>query len=321
MALNFYSPESLTFNVDLNKENVRSLVTDIFPGYKIKTIKLLDFECSNNYIINLCGINDNTIFIKHPKISYDIGHVYELNKKFLKEKQEDLISSPLIYHVDYGKKIFVMDYIEGLNLHQLFTSIKLTKQNDLKRAIDLSAIALAEFHKIFKKDQFCDKIANFDELIRNYDMEFINECIPKCNLNFKTKLFSDFKFGNILFDPARSKLYLIDFPEKDYVFTPHYDIAEFRKEIYIFSQHPKFKLLNKWSNPTIIYDRFFSTYHNYLGIQPNENDESIIKYFSNNMLKHVLKHYLEHPLGNLNIIKYPFIKKACRMNMIHELKV
>lgn len=305
----------------LNKENVKSLITDIFPGYKIKTIKLLDFECSNNCIINLCGINDNIVFIKHPKVNCDMSHVYEVNKKFLEEKREELVSSPLIYHVDYEKRIFIMDYIEGLNLHQLFTSTNLTKQNDLKRAIDLSAIALAEFHKIFKKDEFGKKSANFDELIKNYDMEFINECIPKCNLNFKTKLFSDFKFGNILFDSATSKLYLIDFPEKDHVWTPHYDIAEFRKEIYLFSQHPKFKLLNKWNNPTIIYDQFFSTYYNYFGIQPNENDESIIRYFSNNMLKHVLKHYLGHPIGNFNIIKYPFIKKAFRMNMVHELKV
>lgn len=209
-----------------------------------------------------------------------------------------------------------MDYLNGLNLHQLFTSFKLTKQHDLKRAIDLSAIALAEFHKIFKKVEY--NVKN-DELVKIDDIEYIlDERIHKCNLNFKTRLFLDFAFGNILFDPLTSKLYLIDFPDKEYIYMPHYDIAAFRKDLYIYAQHPNFMLLNKWNSPSIIYDRFFSTYYNHLGIRPNEDDESIIKYFSNNMMIKKLKLYRDHKLRNLNFIRYFFIKKACRMNMLED---
>jgi hypothetical protein len=307
--------------VILNKENVKSLISDVFPNSNIKTIRSLNCEASDNFIVDLYTDTDKIIFIKHLKGKDNMDYIHETNLTFLKEKKEKMISAPLIYHVDHEKRIFVMDYIDGLNLHQLFMSLNRTKQNDLKQAIDLSAKALAEFHKIFKKDKYDDKISNFNKMVRKKDVEFINERIRRCNLNFKTQLFFDFKFGNVLFDPLASKLYLIDFPDKDHIFTPHYDIAEFRKEIYIFSQHPKFRLLNKWNNPSIINDRFFSTYYNYIGILPNEDDESIIKYFSNNMIINALKFYSTHKLRNFNIIKYFFIKKAYRMNALLCLNV
>ena len=64
----------------------------------------------------------------------------------------------------------------------------------------------------------------------------------------------------------------------------------------------------------MVYDRFFSTYCNHLGIRPNADDELIIKYFSDNMIDYVLKFYSNHKLRDFNIIKIPFIKKAYRLN-------
>jgi hypothetical protein len=305
----------------MNKEDVKSLIFDIFPNSKIKTIRSLNCEASDNFIVDLYTDKDKILFIKHLKGKDDMDYIHETNLIFLKEKKEKMISAPSIYHVDPERRIFIMDYINGLDLHKLFMSIHPIKQNDLEKAIDLSAIALAEFHGIFKKDKYDDKLSNFNKMVRKKDVEYINERIRRCNLNFKTQLFFDFKFGNVIFDPSTSKLYLIDFPDKDHIFTPHYDIAEFRKEIYIFSQHPRFRLFNKWNNPSIIYDRFFSTYHNHLGIRPNEDDDSIIKYFSNNMLRNVLKFYSSHKFRNFNIIKYFFIKNAYRMNALLCLNV
>ena len=73
---------------------------------------------------------------------------------------------PIIYHVDNKNRFFVMDYVNGIDIHQLFTSINLKKPNDLKRAVDLSAIALAEFHKVFKKIGINDEISDLRVLVK-----------------------------------------------------------------------------------------------------------------------------------------------------------
>jgi hypothetical protein len=308
--------------VNLNREYIKSLIAGIFPNSEIISIKLLNCESSANFIVDIYDDNNGNraVFIKRPKVNCDMGYVREMVLTFLKEKKEEMISAPIIYQLSHEKRVFVIEHIYGFNLHQIFTSINLRRQNDLNRIIDLSAIALAEFHKVFKKNEYTEKFCDPDRLVKINDVKFINGCINKCNLNFKTQLFFDFKFENILFDPEASKLYLIDFPDKSRIYTPHYDIAEFRRDIYILSQHPKFMLLNKWNDPAMIYNRFFSTYYNCLGIIPNEYDESIIKYFSNNMIEYMLKFYLNHKLENFNLIKYAFIKRAYRMNTLFHTK-
>ena len=74
-----------------NKENVKKLIADIFPTSKIRTIKLLNVEGSDNFIVKLYGNEDRIIFIKHPKVDYSMSYVQEMNKIFLKEKKEKMV--------------------------------------------------------------------------------------------------------------------------------------------------------------------------------------------------------------------------------------
>ena len=304
--------------MNLTDEYIESLIAVLSPNHKSISIKSLNCECSNNLIVDI-NQGERSIFIKCQKGNDDTRFIHEINSIFMREKKAENISAPLIYLVDHEKKVVVMDYIKGPNLKQLFISIKQRDQYKLKRMVDLSAIALAEFHKIFMKVEYAKGEDDLKKLVKKKDMNFINECIKRCNLNFKTQLFFDFKFENILFDDDTSELYLIDFPNKKLIYTPHYDIAEFRRDIFIFSQHPQFILFSKWKNPSDIYNQFLSTYCRNLGIMPNESDELIINYFSNTMINYMLKLCMKHKFENLNIIKYPLMKRAQKMNNSFKL--
>lgn len=90
--------------MNLNKENVKSLIADIFPNSEIKTIKLSKYGRRVNFIAELYDYENKTIFIKCAKMNCDTSYVSKMNLIFLKEKKEEMISTPSIYHVDPEKK-------------------------------------------------------------------------------------------------------------------------------------------------------------------------------------------------------------------------
>jgi len=158
------------------------------------------------------------------------------------------ISSPEPLFLDPEKGILAMRYVDG---------------TILSRAVDLSAAALARFHRIFCWPE--DEPITIDPTVLEEDL---NQCIVEnreriddCNLQLRVTPFFDFTSWNIMIEESGSKLYLIDFPRLNYVFTPHLDLARFRFGLELVKQFPpaKFLGINRWDADRL-FDRFLAEY-------------------------------------------------------------
>lgn len=93
--------------------------------------------------------------------------------------------------------------------------------------------------------------------------------------------FFDFTPWNIIIEDSPSKmaemLYLIDFPRRNYVCTPHLDFARFRFSLELIKQFPpaRFLGINRW-DVDLLFDRFLKGYCRQMQAELNKDDLSLI---------------------------------------------
>jgi len=170
---------------------------------------------------------ENKIFVK--KRTDETGEQLKREYNHLKTFYEELKScknikcpKPLLF--DENKQILVMDYIEGENFQNLITKIKPLKKENLRRYIELIAVALSRFHNKFKNPS--SLINYYDAPGLQDDMTISAEKLAKCNLDYLIQPYCDFKPGNILIKDH--SIYLTDLPDKRLVTSPHLDLAYFK---------------------------------------------------------------------------------------------
>ena len=196
--------------------------------------------------------------------------------------KDGAVSSPQPLFADPESGFFVMGYIDGTNLSYMLHELKPVSRDFLNNAIELSAVALAKFHSIFRRPD--DDPISVDAAAKEED---INRCIAEnveristCNLQLKVTPFFDFSSWNILLDKEGSKIYLIDFPRTSYVFTPHLDLGRFRFGLELIKQYPPAKFLgvNRW-NVDALYGRFLNRYCREMDTALNDDDLRLINCF------------------------------------------
>lgn len=197
--------------------------------------------------------------------------------------KDERFSTPQPLFVDEDKGILAMSYVQGTNLAHLLHEIRPASLQDLNCAIDLSGIALAKFHALFRHGK--DEPFSIDPTAREEDINHFlaesRELTGECNLKTKVTPFFDFTSWNILIKKNLSKegmmLYLIDFPRQNYVCTPHLDLARFRFGLELVKQFPpaKFLGINRWNVDTL-FDRFLSSYCREMHVALNQDDLTLI---------------------------------------------
>ena len=145
-----------------------------------------------------------------------------------------------------------MSYVQVINLAYTLHEIRPASLQYLNCVVDLSGIALAKFHTLFRRGMShisIDSAAHEDDI--NQFLDESQERMGKCNLKIMVTSLLDFTSWNIVLKDDHIKrsmmLYLIDFRRLDYV-CPHLDLAQFRFGMELIKQIPpaKFFGLNHW---------------------------------------------------------------------------
>lgn len=263
---------------------VRS-IDRLFPDSRIKGCRMRPYENSRIFILDLQEGNERQRLVVKSANSYSplqVAREYDNLSRFNRCCRDSLISSPQPFFADPEKGFFIMSYIDGVNLSYMLHELRPSRMDYLENAIELCAVALARFHSIFQMAD--DEPLFIDPTSREAD---INRCIVEnaskisnCCLHNKVTPFFDFSSWNIIMTREELKLYLIDFPKTNYVFTPHLDLGRFRFGLELIKQYPpsKFIGINRWKVDAL-YSRFLDRYCQEMRATTNKDDLQMISCF------------------------------------------
>ncbi|MDD1761260.1 MAG: hypothetical protein LUQ59_03425 [Methanothrix sp.] len=270
----------------MNRGEVQRYIEARFPGTKVKS--KMTIHCRNSRIFRLDvshGKTQDKIVVKISR-NYqpeEVALEYTNLSRFYNGCRSEAISSPRPMFVDEEKGILAMSCVPGSSLAVMLHEIKPVSQSYLNSAVDLSARALAEYHALFSRDE--GESISIDHAAREDDInQFLAKSrtlIEDCSLKTMVTPFFDFTPWNIIIEDSPSMtvkmLYLIDFPRRDYVSTPHLDFARFRFSLELIKQFPpaRFLGINRW-DVDLLFDRFLKGYCREMQAELNKNDLSLI---------------------------------------------
>lgn len=270
----------------MNRGEVQRYIEARFPGSKVKS--KMTIHCRNSRIFRLDisrGETQDKIVVKISR-NYrpeEVALEHANLSRFYNGCRSEAISSPRPLFVDEEEGILAMSYVPGSSLAVMLHEIKPVSLPYLNSAVDLSARALAEYHTLFSRDEAesisIDHAAREDDI--NQFLARSRTLIEDCSLKTMVAPFFDFTPWNIIIEDSHSKtaemLYLIDFPRRDYVSTPHLDLARFRFSLELIKQFPpaRFLGINRW-DVDLLFDRFLKGYCRQMQAELNKDDLSLI---------------------------------------------
>ncbi len=270
----------------MNRGEVQEYIEERYPGFTVEGKKTILCRNSRIFMLDLCrGQIRNKIVVKISRNSQprEVALEFANLSRFYYGCKDETVSSPQPLFVDAENGILAMSHVEGVNLSHTLHEIRPASSQYLSSAADLSGIALAKFHKLFRRGEAesvaIDINANEDDI-----NQFLVESrvrINQCNLKTMVTPFIDFTSWNIIIENDRIKndrlksmrLFLIDFPRLDYVCTPHLDLARFRFGLELVKQFPpaKFFGLNRWKVDSF-YNQFLSGYCREMHVALSQDD-------------------------------------------------
>ena len=262
----------------MNRGEVQKYIEEWYPGFTVKCKKTILCRNSRIFMLDLCkGQTRDKIVVKISR-NYQPREVdleFANLSRFYYGCKDEAVSSPQPLFVDAEKGILAMSYVQGVNLAHMLHEIRPVSLQYLNSAADLSGIALAKFHTLFRRGDnepvTIDTNAPEDDI--NQFLAESQERMGECNLKTMVTPFFDFTSWNIIIKNDGMMLYLIDFPRIDYVCTPHLDLARFRFGLELVKQFPpaKFFGLNRWDVDSL-FDRFLSGYCREMHVALSQDD-------------------------------------------------
>ncbi|MEI6104862.1 MAG: hypothetical protein WCP70_13060 [Methanothrix sp.] len=250
----------------MNRDEVQKYIEERYPGFTVKSKKTILCRNSRIFILDLCKgqiLDKIVVKISRNYQPREVDLEFANLSRFYYGCKDEAVSSPRPLFVDAESGILAMNYVEGVNLAHMLHEIRPVSLQYLSSAADLSGIALAKFHTLFRRGEnepvTIDTNAKEDDI--NRFLSESQELMDQCNLKTMVTPFFDFTSWNIIISKKSMRLYLIDFPRLDYVCTPHLDLARFRFGLELVKQFPpaKFFGLNRWDVDSL-YDRFLNGY-------------------------------------------------------------
>ena len=262
----------------MNRGEVQEYIEERYPGFTIECKKTIPCRNSHIFMLDLCKgkIRDRIVVkISRNYQPREVALEFANLSRFYYGCKDGAISSPQPLFVDAQKGILAMSHVQGVNLAHMLHEIRPVSLQYLNSAVDLSAIALAKFHTLFRRgDNESVKIdTNAPEDDINQFLAESQERMSECNLKTMVTPFFDFTSWNIIIKNDSMMLYLIDFPRLDYVCTPHLDLARFRFGLELVKQFPpaKFFGLNRWDVDSL-FERFLSVYCREMHVALSQDD-------------------------------------------------
>lgn len=272
----------------MNRDEVIKCVVDRHPASSVRCRMTLPCRNSKVFFLELSRDGKKEcIVVKHSRnhMPQEVATEYANLSRFYTAPKSgfSFISSPRPIFADGENGVLAMSHIDGTLLSHMLHEVRPVSASFLGSAIDLSAHALAEYHRIFRHEHGSLKI---DLDAREGDVNrFLAESRPllsDCNLREMVTPFFDFTPWNIMIKRGSydddMRLFLIDFPRRDYICTPHLDLSRFRFSLELVKQFPPAKLfgINRW-NVDSLFDRFLSVYCGDMGTGLSSCDRYLIE--------------------------------------------
>jgi len=270
----------------MNKGQVQSYVEQRYPESQVKCDTFRPHR--NSWIYHLSVSQGKSLERIVVKIARNhqprqVAREFDALARFHGNCTHPHISSPQPLFADPERGIIAMKHVRGAILSYWLHEVMPVSIDCINRAVDLSATALAQYHRLFSRPegQQVSIDANAAEEEVNRFLEESRDRIGDCNLKSKVVPFFDFTTWNMIVrnggcNPDLS-LSLIDFPRLDYVCTPHLDLARFRFGLELIKQFPpaRFPSLSRW-DADLLFDRFLAGYCREVHADPNEADLLLI---------------------------------------------
>lgn len=308
------------------KSEVIRTIDELFPNHQIRLKKKFKTVNSEIYITELIKTEDGQVQNVVCKFYSPTKHTETLNEfknltVFNNECENIEISSPAPLAVDVMNELIVMEYVNGISLKQLLLQLRPIRRAYLIKIIKLSAVALSKFHHIFEVAEDENLLVNSPLLADDIDISTLNTKLSQCNLQIKSKSFIDFTPWNIIIsDKSKPKIYLIDFPNRKCIYTPHLDLARFKFSLRILKQYPQFRFLKiNWWNVNSIYDEFLQRYCEEIKAELNRHDMAVINFFISCYAKKLDEIY--HNSSKIRFRLEHIYLKHCIKSFINPLRV
>lgn len=295
------------------KRDCKNMTADIhtdlqqaFPGIEFRVLQKSNFFHSTIYRLTTTspypGFPREVLLKKYrKKNTFDAQGEYFYLDSFYKKNTDTVVSSPLPIMMDADRQWMVIGFVPGQTVKTHLLKV-LPAASDIDEYNDRSAIALARFHSVFMKSRDTEVRINSPLLgsfgeheTRNYTTR-----VSGCEITAKVQAFIDFSPQNVIIHDSR--IFLIDFPDRECICTPHLDIARWKFNLKFLKQFPRsrFLKLNRWDEDRL-FQRFLRKYCSEMQVTFNENDVQLIDFFLCHYAKKLLSLYAESDALRLKI--------------------
>ncbi len=256
-----------------------------FPDIEFRVIQKRD--CFHSTVYRLAAGNPSPGF-PHEVIvkkyrdttTFDAQGEYYYLDKFYSLNNDTVVSSPVPVMMDAERQFIIIGFIPGHTVKTHLLTIIPDRINTVNDYIDKSALALARFHTVFARPEDTECSVNSPLLCRfgEGEREQFTALVSDCALRTKAQAYIDFSPQNLIIHDDR--IFLIDFPDRECICTPHLDIARWKFNLLFMKQLPRsrFLRLNTWDED-LVFQRFVDKYCSEMHGTLEENDVLLIDFF------------------------------------------
>jgi len=266
------------------EKQMYDVILKAFSNSEILNFKKYKYYHSKICHITLLDLDNNErreLLIKKytSKSSSEILNEYKNQELFYSFNKNLIYTTPQPILFDVETETILMEYVQG----NLLKSVLLKKIDllDISEYMDQCADLLYSYHCAFRAQE--NSIFNIDcpilGRIPSTEIFLLYKRHENFNLKNLVRPFLDFSPWNMIF--SEEKIYLIDFPEKNCVCTPHIDIARFSFCLNIIKHTPnlfKLRMGTNWDQHNA-FNRFIKRYSERQGIILNNSDMMLIEFF------------------------------------------
>jgi hypothetical protein len=256
-----------------------------YPGIEFRVVK--KYTCFHSTIYRLTTrVADpefpHEVILKkyRDNNTFDARCEYFHLDSFYTKNTDTVVSSPLPIMIDPDKQFILIGFIPGQTVKNYLLKFFPERISHINDYIDLSARALARFHSVFIKNEDREITIN-SPLLTTFgedELEHYTGQVPDCGIKTKAQAYIDFSPQNLIIHDGR--IFLIDFPDRECICTPHLDIARWKFNLLFLKQFPQFRFLNlDWWDEDLVFQRFLKKYCSEMHCTSNEQDIHLTDYF------------------------------------------
>jgi len=231
---------------------------------------------------------------KYRDTIFDAGYEYYFLDSFYRMNTDTIVSSPLPIMKNSDRHFILTGFVPGHTIKSRLLTLFPGTVSCADEYSDLSARALSRFHSFFIHPPGMESAIN-SPLFCSFGEDEIKRytaLVSECSMDMKVQAYIDFSPQNLI--TSDGKIFLIDFPDRECICTPHLDIARWKFNLMFLKQFPRFRFLKlSWWDEDLLFQRFVRTYCSEMNVTVNEKDMDLVDFFLGQYAKKLRSIYVQ----------------------------